>query len=146
MHSCTKFSILVLLPVNSVGQLMLYSFLGAMFSVASSVKVINGFMVVEAIYFQSWICHSVLFWSSSVMLAKCVSWIACSFVMPLNILRYNQEYKVLVQSSSIQKSSLVLWRVYLKNRADVTSSKEYSTLWQSSSKVFITVSSEVERL
>ena len=33
--------------------------------------------------------------------------------------KYNQVYKVLVQSSSIQKSSLVLQRVYLKNRADV---------------------------
>ena len=98
-----KFSIFVWSPVNGVSQFMLYSFLGVEFMVVSSVEVVNGFVVVEAIYFRGssfWNCHSIFFWSGLVTLAKCILWIACSFVTPLNILRYNQVYSLFVQSSS----------------------------------------------
>ena len=44
-----KFSIFVQSPINGVGLLMLYSFLGVGFIVVRSVVAVNGFVVVEAI-------------------------------------------------------------------------------------------------
>ena len=56
-----KFLIFVQSLVNGVGLLMLYSFLGAGFIVVRLVKVVNGFMVVEAIYFQRFFLLESLF-------------------------------------------------------------------------------------
>ena len=50
---------------------------------------------------------------------KLQSGIYIYYVMPLNILRYNQAYKVPVLSSNAAKSSLMLLRVYLVKQANV---------------------------
>ena len=90
--------------MNGVGLLILYSFLGVGFIIVKLVEVVNGFVVADAICSKGssyWI-HCFGSGRVSVMLTRCVSWIACSFVMPLIILGLNQAYKVQVQSSSVQ--------------------------------------------
>ena len=96
-----KFSIFIQSLVNSVGLLILYSFLGVRFMVVMLVEVVNEFVAVDAIYFQRFFLLDlfICFLSGSVMLTECISWIACSFVMPSNILRYNQVYSLFIQSS-----------------------------------------------
>ena len=81
--------------MNGVGLLILYSFHGVGFIGVRLVDVVNGFVVADAISSKGssyWICS----FSSgrvSVTLTECISWIACSFVTPSNILRYNKAYK-----------------------------------------------------